>query len=155
MDNKALKIIIGSALIAFVTIIFVKMKGQDNFSDQLKKIKINNVLLFAEVAYSPQKQSVGLSGREFLGENEAMIFEYKDKEIRHFWMKEMRFPIDVMWISDSVVVGVQENIPIINEDGSEVRFSSLYPVNFVIEVNSGWVRRNKVLINNRVDILAD
>ena len=58
-----------------------------------------------------------------------------------FWMRGMRFPIDIVWISDDLVVtGVTERLPFPEPgttDSALPTYSSGVPIRFVLEINAG------------------
>lgn len=115
-----------------------------------KVVKIGEASVIVEIADTLAAQQRGLSGRPSLGADSGMLFVYKDKTIRYFWMPNMRFPLDVLWIADGVVVGLQENIPYQVIDGSVPRFQSNVPVDMVLEVNAGWIRRYDIKVGDTV-----
>ena len=45
------------------------------------------------------EQEQGLSGKAALREDEGMLFLFDDTKVKKFWMKDMLFPIDIIWIS--------------------------------------------------------
>jgi len=120
-----------------------------------KKIRIGDHELKVEIADNLILHTRGLSNRDNLDENTGMLFIYGGNKIRHFWMKEVRFSLDVLWIADGVVVGMQENIPLESKDGHIMRFESNIPVNWVIEVNAGFVAKNGLKIGDTVDMMED
>ncbi|MDP3762790.1 MAG: DUF192 domain-containing protein [bacterium] len=64
-----------------------------------------------EIADEPDEQVQGLSGREGLPENEGMLFVFDRPGFHKFWMKGMRFAIDVVWIgADWKIAGVSRNV---------------------------------------------
>lgn len=120
-------------------------------------MRVNGVSVSVEVARTSRDQALGLSGRESLGREAGMLFVYDDAAIRNFWMKGMRFPLDVIWIADNVVVGTQEHIPFASGDGSMVRFQSSKPADMVLEVHAGWVAEHGIQPGNTavLDIYSD
>ena len=50
-----------------------------------------------EIASTPELQKQGLSGRTHLPRNTGMLFAYPTNLERCFWMKDMQFPIDIIW----------------------------------------------------------
>ncbi|OGI72922.1 hypothetical protein A3D42_01605 [Candidatus Nomurabacteria bacterium RIFCSPHIGHO2_02_FULL_41_18] len=63
-----------------------------------------------ELARTPEVQARGLSGRESLKENEGMLFVFDNLGRHGFWMKDMNFPIDIIWISeDKKVVYIKKD----------------------------------------------
>jgi hypothetical protein len=75
------------------------------------KITINNVILQADVALSSEEQTKGLSIKDSLNSNEGMIFPYESPRTLSFWMKDMKFPIDILWLdADKKVVHIEEGL---------------------------------------------
>ena len=122
-----------------------------------KTVRIGNASLAVEIADTLSQQVRGLSGRASLDPDRGMLFVYDDVQVRNFWMKDMRFPLDVLWISNGRVVGIEENIPFESGDGSVVRFKSNEPADMVLEVNSGWIAEHGVKTGEAVklDMEAD
>lgn len=56
----------------------------------------------AEVVKTEAERERGLGGRECMNKNQAMLFEFqKDDFSNHcFWMKDMKFPLDIYWLND-------------------------------------------------------
>ena len=120
-----------------------------------KRIRIGDLELKVEIADNLILQTRGLSNRDNLDENTGMLFVYDNNKIRHFWMKEVQFPLDVLWIADGVVMAVQENIPFESDNDDILRFKSNIPVNWVLEVNAGFIAKNGLKIGDTVDMMKD
>jgi uncharacterized membrane protein (UPF0127 family) len=54
-----------------------------------------------EIAASDEDRSRGLSGRKCIGENQAMLFEFSQPGKPCFWMKDMKFAIDIIWFDEA------------------------------------------------------
>lgn len=74
-------------------------------------IYIGDVRLLADIADTPEKRTKGLAVRDSMEEGEAMLFLF-DAEGRHsFWMNNMKFPIDIIWLdSDKTVVHIEPSL---------------------------------------------
>lgn len=114
-----------------------------------RKITIGNIPLTVEIADDPHEQTKGLSDREILGENQGMLFIYSGPQNPSFWMKDMRFPIDIIWIRDGVIVDISENVPLF-EDGYITRRSPSHAADAVLEVNAGWAQLHGIRIGDFV-----
>lgn len=148
MGDQTIKTIsVITALLGLAVIIVYFIFGRTRPA-VFKVAKIGAVSVNVEVVESLPAQQRGLSGRPSLSPDSGMLFVYKDKDIRHFWMPDMHFPLDVLWISDSAVVGLQENIPFASTNGSVPLFQSNVPVDMVLEVNAGWIAQNKAKIGD-------
>lgn len=112
--------------------------------DQYMKttIAVKNTTIVADLALTPDQQSKGLSGREKLSENQGMLFVMKTPGTYGFWMKEMKFPLDIFWLDRTgKVVYMKENLQpclsIINCPTYTPDMDSLY----VIETVAGFAHK--------------
>lgn len=94
-----------------------------------------------EVADDTAERAVGLSGRDSLAQGAGMWFAYLDAGQRSFWMRGMRFPIDIVWVNSSMtVVGITENAPVPPPEtspGDLPQYSPGIPIMYVLEINTG------------------
>jgi uncharacterized membrane protein (UPF0127 family) len=93
-----------------------------------------------EVARTATAITKGLSGWENLCPDCGMLFIFNDNQIRRFWMKDMNFPLDIIWIKDDKIVGVAENVPLFDSNNQIGAVMSPVSVNRVLEVNAGWAK---------------
>ena len=86
----------------------------------------------------------GLSGQINLPDDHGMLFIFDNPAIQTFWMKDMLFPIDIVWISDTcLVAGITPNIPIPLEStaiNELPRYQSGSPVKYVLEIAQGQAK---------------
>jgi uncharacterized membrane protein (UPF0127 family) len=71
-------------------------------------VKINGQVFKTELAKTTSEQTKGLGGRPCIGPNQAMLFAFSKQGQYRFWMKDMRFPIDILWINSAKRVVAQE-----------------------------------------------
>jgi len=139
------------AVSGFLVYRFVFLNQED-----VKKavITINEHSFSVEIADSASKQMRGLSGREKLNENEGMLFVFKDSSIKTFWMKGMKFPIDIIWIKEGRIMEFSENLPppknILNAFIESVAPS--VPIDSVLEVASGTVEKLGIKAGDKISI---
>ncbi len=108
--------------------------------------------LIVEQASDPASQVRGLSGRDEMGKYNGMLFEYYESEIRTFWMKDMNFEIDMIWINNETIVGIDHSVPVL-EDGEFTRRTSPSPINRVLEVNAGFSADHGLVVGDVLDII--
>lgn len=121
--------------------------------NDLKTIKIAGQDVAVEIADSNQKRYQGLSGRSILPADQGMLFVFADYSRRSFVMRQMLFPLDIIWIKDNIVVGCESNLPAPPDDGSlPVSVTSPSPVNYVLEINAGWCNRHTLRYGDNVEI---
>jgi uncharacterized protein len=105
----------------------------------------------AEVAATDAARRRGLSGRAGLAEDRGMLFVYRDHLERTYWMKGMRFPLDIIWIDRRRVTGVEPNVPV-PTGGNLPIYPSRSPADRVLEVRAGWAARHGVEQGARVTV---
>lgn len=105
----------------------------------LGTVEINKVVYQVEVADNDVARMQGLSGRSSLGKNKGMYFVFPYAETLSFWMKDMQFPLDIVWIKDQVVIGVSRNIPPPAPETTLqdlIHYVSPQPADSVLELNA-------------------
>ena len=112
-------------------------------------VRIGDAVYVVDLAVTGGERAQGLSGRPSLGANRAMLFVYDDDGRRSFWMPEMHFPLDMVWIkSDCTVAGVTADVPhpLPETPRSELpRYPSAGAVRFVLEINAGLAARHAIM----------
>lgn len=110
-------------------------------------ITIGGHTLHVQVARTAAEQAQGLSGIASLAEDEGMLFSFDPPATPSFWMKDMLFPIDIIWISDGRVIGSAQNLlPPSTLDTIEALPQYLPPSNidYALEVGAGWIKESSV-----------
>ena len=97
----------------------------------------SGIYIPVEVSDTPEKRSLGLVIRDMLQKDWGMLFVFQKRIPHHFWMKDMRFPIDIIWIDNHRIVEMAENIPPPEKDSSPKVLQPSYPYNFVLEIEAG------------------
>ncbi len=120
----------------FLLILIFFLSGCIASYEKKDYIIINDEKIALEISTSDEEIEKGLSGRTKLAEKKGMLFVFEDYQIRSFWMKDMLFPIDIVWIKDQEVVGIEKNIKPSAENGLII-YNSPLPVNYVLELNAG------------------
>jgi len=141
------KTVIVIIVVLILTSLFLYRRGTSS-----QKITINDTTIFVELAKSPQEKQKGLSGTRALPEDHGMLFVFEDNSIPSFWMKDMRFSLDFIWISNRKVVQISENV--LPPDASHPVPTTItpdQPVDHVLEVTAGFVKNHAININDEVD----
>lgn len=103
-------------------------------------IRLGDHIIDATRATTEEQQAQGLSGVVWLSDNEGMLFEFSEKSIRNFWMRGMKISIDIIWLDNTKIVGIEKNVPHPSSDDpflSLPTYASPEPVNKVLEVRAG------------------
>jgi uncharacterized membrane protein (UPF0127 family) len=116
-------------------------------------LRIGELEIPVEIADTSEERRRGLSGRPSLPESSGMLFVFEEPGIYRFWMFNMRFPLDFIWIgSDQRVIGVTENAPPLYDASNPVWYASPAPAQYVLEVNAGFVRKHNIQIGDYVTL---
>ncbi len=103
-------------------------------------IKIGENSFDAEVAESMAQKARGLSYRDSLDKKGAMYFDFGKEDKYGFWMMGMKFPIDIVWIKNNIVVGIEKNVPAPVAGTPESALKIYYPpeaIDKVVEISAG------------------
>jgi hypothetical protein len=94
-----------------------------------------------EVADTRERQRRGLSGRAALAEGEGMLFPYERPDRYAFWMPEMHFDIDIVWIREGAIVDVTHRARHDPPPGPPPLYRPRVPADLVLEVPAGTAAR--------------
>lgn len=100
----------------------------------------NHYNFSCKVAIRPDEISTGLMFVEDLDIDSGMLFVYDNPSIVSFWMKNVLFPLDIIFIDENFKIvnieeaSVENNI---SENEDFKRYFSLLPVKYVVEINQG------------------
>jgi uncharacterized membrane protein (UPF0127 family) len=113
-----------------------------------KWVYINGYILKAEVVSDGESLARGLSGRDSIGDKEAMLFVFKLPYKWGIWMKDMKFPIDVIWMDEKgrIVYLVSKMDPKTYSEAFYPKEDSLY----VLETAPSFIERSKTKIGDYV-----
>ena len=151
--NKIKILFISCALM--VIIIFVYKQNKADLKPIFSKVNfpiaiINNHQIKLMIADEYTERVHGLSDKKLLEKNSGMLFIFPKKQIQNFWMKNMHFPIDIIWIADNKIVNISKNLQPEGEFPKK-SYSSNLPVNYVLEVNAGYFDELKMKIGDEVN----
>jgi uncharacterized membrane protein (UPF0127 family) len=125
-------------------------------------LKVGGTKIFVKVAKSDEEKRQGLSGQEKLRDEQGMLFDFtQEAEARPgFWMKEMKFDLDLIWIKKNPstgsgrIIGITANVPSPkNADDKLPLYSPPSPIDMVLEVTAGWSERHKVKVGDEVEFV--
>jgi uncharacterized membrane protein (UPF0127 family) len=121
-------------------------KLAQNAASSTVSLFINGTAFAADVVATAALREQGLSGRECLGSNEAMLFVFPTNGNYGFWMKDMKFSIDIIWADENgSIVYIQEHAtPDSFFKNPPQAFIPTAPARVVVEVADGTVKNLKI-----------
>ena len=148
MKNYASIIVVLAVVLVLSILGFYIAKNQMQ-KPEIKKLQIGDKNYRVEIVKSEKDQAKGLSGRDNLGDINGMLFIYPDSQMRSFWMNNMRFDLDIIWINKGKIIGFTENIPYLDQKKS---YKSSGKCDMVLELESDRVKKDNLQVGNRVEI---
>ena len=140
MSNRKSYIILASFFFLHFSFITAGVRAQKFSYAHATVITPKGVSIPVEVSDTPEKRSLGLGKRDKLEKGWGMLFVFEKRIPHSFWMKNMRFPIDIIWLDNQRIVELAENVPPPQEGESPKVMEPLLPSNFVLELESGRAR---------------
>ena len=121
--------------------------GGDDVTDCFS-VEVGGNTFYVDVVDEPRSRTQGLSGRSPLASNEGMLFVFPEADTHSFWMKDMKFAIDIIWISENgEIVHIEKGIEPKTYPKS---FISKQNALYVLEVLSGTVDNSKIEVGEEV-----
>jgi uncharacterized membrane protein (UPF0127 family) len=115
-----------------------------------REVTINGKDLQLEIANTPASIVQGLSGRKVMAADEGMLFIMPNVEYQAFWMKDMKFAIDIVFLREGEVVDlVTLQRPSLASIPSH---QSKTEADMVLELNAGMVKEYKLEIGTKTDL---
>ncbi len=140
-------------LVAFGGVIFYQFSKSTKPKSQ---ITIAKQAFSLEVATTSAEQQKGLSGREKLPQDQGILFIFAKADHYPFWMKEMKFPIDIIFIKNNKIVSITHNAqPIKKDDNNPPIYQSEEPFTHALEINGGLAKKYAFKKNDTVIIKLD
>jgi len=99
---------------------------------------IDNITFKLYIADNSRDEEIGLSKYSKLDKDMGMIFLFGKSDYYSFWMKNMKFPIDIIFINNNKIVQIFKNtLPPQNSDQPLPLYTPSQPANTVLEINAG------------------
>ncbi len=112
----------------------------------------NGTAYDVEIADENVERMQGLSRLPSMGPSEGKLFVFPAPALHSFWMKEMRFPLDIIWIQDGVVVDLAEDVPAPGPGQFPATVLPQAPAQLVLELRAGEAKRQGITQGTVLDI---
>jgi uncharacterized membrane protein (UPF0127 family) len=124
----------------------VKVTDSASFSKKITSVQFGNVVVPVFSASTDAEQRQGLSERTLLPADQGMLFVFSKPDLYGFWMKDMKFPIDIIWINEN------SDITYIARDVKPESFPKIFKPTekalYVLEVNSGFAANHAIQVGD-------
>ena len=140
--------------IIIASLIFVRVDSflvsspDDSTSSASSTVQVGGKTVRVTVADTPETRQKGLGGRNGLAPDEGMLFIFPQDGKYGFWMKDMKFPIDILWLSGARrVVYMAQNV---SPDTYPEVFAPTTPARYVLELPAGYAKAYTVGVGDEV-----
>lgn len=128
--------------------IFLFLERSPAGKNQIGIVEIGGASVNVEVADTPKSLAKGLSGRKTLADASGMLFVFDRSDFHGIWMKDMNFPIDIVWMDEDFrITGVEKAV----SPGTFPRI--FYPnqaIRYVLELPAGFIDEHRIDIGEIV-----
>ena len=138
---KTLLVVFGLAvIIALVNVRLATVVGSGGVDPST--IQLDGQTIHVAVVDTPVARERGLSGRQGLAGDQGMLFVFPKDGVYSFWMKDMLFSIDIIWISaDGTITDIVQNL---SPDTYPTAYTPSKPGRYVLELPAGYVKAHNV-----------
>lgn len=142
-------LLLGFILIASLILIFNNTPKKIDYPH----ITINSATFKLLIAQTYSEQAKGLSGLSSLPADQSMLFIFDNPGNHGFWMRGMKFPLDIIFLLDNKVVAVHENLhPAAVNDPNPPQWGSEVLADKVLEINAGLAEKYDIKVGDTADV---
>lgn len=139
------KVVFLGLLLAVVVVVAVVFIAE--YMKPRTDVRIGDGVYRARIVRSGAELAKGLSGTTELGAGQAMLFVFPEQKIWSIWMKDMQYPIDVVWFNNKkIVVHIVKNM---SPESYPESFTPDKPARYVLELPAGSVESRRIQIDQK------
>lgn len=132
-------------------------KNKETPKEKKNIVKVGNAEIEVEIAKTQEERKIGLAKYNELPENRGMLFVFDEKDVKpSFWMKGVKFPIDIIWIDNGKVIEITEKVPILGApstpDYKIPKYSPKQTVDYVLEIGAGESSKRGIKVQDNVQL---
>jgi len=116
----------------------------------ISRVCHNNFCFEVELAITPTEKARGLMLRQFMDDSKGMLFVYDEEDTHSFWMKNMQFPLDIIWIN------ANKDVVYISKETQPCKTKpceSIMPdvrAQYILEINAGLTDRLNIKVGDKL-----
>ncbi|OGH08880.1 MAG: hypothetical protein A2152_02715 [Candidatus Levybacteria bacterium RBG_16_35_6] len=139
------KVIVGFLVLLVlcgVGIFVLNIRGYNIIPTKQPVAIIKNQRIDLLITKTQQDREIGLSKYKSIPNNQGMLFSFGKQGYYSFWMKDMKFPIDIIYISNDKIVTIYPNVmPPKKGQGSPPLYNPTAPSDTVLEINANLSKK--------------
>ncbi len=115
------------------------------------QVVVGGVTIVLEVAKTPQQQAIGLMHRQSLPKDRGMLFIFEPPQPVRFWMKNVNFPLDMIFIKEGRIKSIRSQVPLCSADPCPT-YGPAMEVDSVIELPGGQAQSLGISQGDRLSV---
>ena len=143
---KLLNLVLVIIIVLLISFVFIV-----NFLPKNPQAEINGHAFALYLAKTSQEREIGLAKYKSLAKDQGMLFLFEKPDYYSFWMKNMHFPIDIIFVRDEKIVDIFQNVPDSPNDNLPV-YTTRTKADKVLEVNAGLAKKYGIKIGSIVKL---
>ncbi|MFC2167849.1 DUF192 domain-containing protein [Acidobacteriota bacterium] len=109
--------------------------------------------IFADLVKSEEDRARGLMFRKTINEDQGMLFVFEAEGRYSFWMKNMNFSIDILWLDNQKrIVHLERDVPPCKKEPCP-SYAPALPAKYVLELKAGSIEKRKLKLYDRIDFI--
>jgi uncharacterized membrane protein (UPF0127 family) len=143
---KIIALIIGILLLIFLIL------NLDSWFAPTPRANIDGHTFSLYLARTSHDQEVGLAKFNKIDNNQGMLFIFSKPDYYSFWMKNMKFPIDIIFINGSKIVDIFQKVPVQKDNNNLPTYTTGEKADKVLEINAGLTNKYKIKIGDNIGL---
>jgi uncharacterized membrane protein (UPF0127 family) len=144
----------GRSVASCILLIFLLITSRSAGAQEKDVVRIyfpSGEFVVAELALSGEQRAKGLMFRDDIAANRGMLFIFEDEAIHSFWMRNVKFPIDILWLDrEKRIVHMAKQVPPCKRDPCPT-YSPVRPSVYVLELRAGRSEQLGIRIGDRIE----
>jgi len=145
-DN--IRLLLGAIVVVFVTVLLITLF----VSKKSTKVIIGNQTFRVMVAKTDKEKQIGLSNKKQIAKDQGMLFIFDNSDLYSFWMKNMEFPIDIIYINGNKVTTVISNAKVPSSNTNLMIYQPEDKSDKVLEISAGLSNKYNIKKGSTVTI---
>ncbi len=148
MKNIFKYILLIIPILIFIIVIYLYFYSSKEYVlDHDYILRENNSEILLKSVSTPQEQNLGLGGIDYILDNEGMLFIFSEDTRYPFWMKDVKFSLDIIFLDSNYrVVHISRDADVCNDDCPLYISPVMY--RYVIEVKAGITERFEIEVGD-------
>lgn len=131
-------------------------KNKETPKEKKNIVKVGNAAIEVEIAKTQEERKIGLAKYNDLPEGRGMLFVFDEKDVKpSFWMKDVKFPIDIIWIDNDEVIEITEKVPALVSSPPDYKIPKYSPkqtIDYVLEIGGGGAAKKGIKVGDNVQL---